>query len=179
MSNTFNFTHVDNSTRFPSRINVHEHRAPTDESVRLLNEMESKALENVFLKISDDRDNAFSYSMYFSRICGADPFEQKGMFHIRFKINGKLYTRTVSCSKEIYELAMRHFNGEPLTLRLSELAGRLRTFVLFQAALLVAHVMIECPDETLSLMFEHASMGDPMKFNIDTLRKEIMYDGRQ
>lgn len=37
---THNHVHEDHSVRFPDTINVHEHKAPTDESIKMLHEME-------------------------------------------------------------------------------------------------------------------------------------------
>jgi len=43
----------DSSThiRFPDTINVNEHKAPTDESIRLLEEMHDKAVKNIIAKV--------------------------------------------------------------------------------------------------------------------------------
>lgn len=43
----FNRTYIDASSKGPSRVDVHEHKAPTDASVALLREMEAKAFEQV------------------------------------------------------------------------------------------------------------------------------------
>lgn len=43
---------VDARTINPSKVEVHEHKAPTDESVRILREMEAAALKNVVRSFS-------------------------------------------------------------------------------------------------------------------------------
>lgn len=43
----FNRTFIDASAKYPSRIDVHEHRAPTDASLALLQEMQEKALKSI------------------------------------------------------------------------------------------------------------------------------------
>ena len=87
-------TRVDRSTNYPSTINVYEHRAPTDESIRLLNEMEEKALDNVVLKIIEVRKNKFSYSAIFTRIDSME-FQSKGFLYLKVECNGKEYKRKV------------------------------------------------------------------------------------
>ena len=44
-------TNIDNRTVFPSTLEITEKRAPTDDSVRLLNEMQDKAVSNIICKI--------------------------------------------------------------------------------------------------------------------------------
>ncbi len=52
-------THIQNEIAPAYPQEIHEHKAPTDESVRLLSEMEEKAREHVAFQI-EVRDNEFS-----------------------------------------------------------------------------------------------------------------------
>lgn len=47
----------------PSRVDVHEHRAPTDESIKLLNEMQEKILKNIVAQFKVD-NNDYSYEIF-------------------------------------------------------------------------------------------------------------------
>lgn len=53
MFNSYSTHHHQNITRidFPSTINVHEHKAPTDESIRLMEEMHKKAMDNIIARV--------------------------------------------------------------------------------------------------------------------------------
>ena len=48
-------------------VTIHEHRAPTDESVRLLNEFEEKARKNIIHKISVNENNLNAVSIIFKK----------------------------------------------------------------------------------------------------------------
>ena len=43
----FHSTHTDNSITFPKNINITHKRAPTDDSIRILNEMREKILTDI------------------------------------------------------------------------------------------------------------------------------------
>lgn len=80
--------HIHNqSPRYPQSIHseTHEHRAPTDESVKLLRELEAKAQDSVMLAIRSD-DNAFKFS--------AAVFDDIANFNrtlrIQYSLNGDL-----------------------------------------------------------------------------------------
>lgn len=67
----------------PYEKTIHEHRAPTDESVRLLNEMQDKAMDNIMQKIILN-DNMFKGVVYVVNSPMADGFQ----IYIRFTLNG-------------------------------------------------------------------------------------------
>ena len=46
-----NTHYIDNSIHYPSTVNVQEKKAPTDESVRILNEMQQSTIDNIVAKI--------------------------------------------------------------------------------------------------------------------------------
>lgn len=74
---------------YTKEVNVHEHRAPTDDSVRLMNEMTDKATKNIVdrLIIDSNELKAVGISMVSSRIIHAGGTQ----LLITFKLNGKKY----------------------------------------------------------------------------------------
>lgn len=166
----FETHHHDHSVNFPKNINVHEHKAPTDDSVRLLKEMEEKALDDVVLKISEVRQNRFSFNIWFVRFADLDMFP-KGMMYIRFNCNGKDYVRKVKCTGSMMQLALS--NGPQGTL--SEMSQKMQHFVLFQTSLIVAQLLFDVNPEAMSDIFHSAAMGDPMKFDLDTISDELEF----
>ncbi|MFZ2287596.1 MAG: hypothetical protein WAV93_11475 [Bacteroidales bacterium] len=78
----------DKTTIYPgptnSSVTVHEHRAPTDESIRLLRELEQKANENV-LKSTRVDNNSFTAVLHQMR----DALSDLDKYAIIFSINGK------------------------------------------------------------------------------------------
>lgn len=168
----FESHHHDHSIRFPNKIDIHEHRSPTDDSVRLLKEMEDKALDNIILKVSDTRPNRFSYNVFFTRYADIDSFIPKGSMIIKFNCNGKDYLRKVSCSGNIMQLAMK-YGPEAKCI---DLDMKLKQFILFETSLLIAQVLLDINDETLKNLFSSSAMSDPVKFDLDTMREELEYD---
>lgn len=78
----------DNSVniRFPDTIKVHEHKAPTDESIRLAQEMHEKVLDNIIAKVNVE-DNFITGQLYL-----IDELTCTGRDNLlvvcKFKING-------------------------------------------------------------------------------------------
>lgn len=65
-------------------VNINEHRAPTDDSVRLLREMEQKANENI-LKSTKVDNNLFTAVLHQMR----DHLSDLDKYAVIFSINGK------------------------------------------------------------------------------------------
>ncbi len=90
MFNHRHFHDHDNSTHinFPDTIKVHEHKAPTDESIRLMEEMHHKAIKNIIahVKIEDNIVNGQCWAV--RRMTHI----QDVLFIFKFKINGKEFT---------------------------------------------------------------------------------------
>lgn len=68
----------------PSKIEVHEHKAPTDKSVELLNETEEKARKNLLKKVVL-KNNMFEGAVQAVR----SVHEMGAHIDFRFKINGE------------------------------------------------------------------------------------------
>ncbi len=75
----------DTYNKSPSevRVTTHEHRAPTDDSVRILSEMEQKALDRVLMAVSV-ADNSFNGSV----VVMANPMTLGNTTWVKFKLNG-------------------------------------------------------------------------------------------
>jgi len=82
----FNTYKIDNSYRGPSKMDVTEKRAPTDESVRLLNEMQQKAFDNVVscIQLSNNQLKDITCWIY------PDQYSFDERARIRFELNGKV-----------------------------------------------------------------------------------------
>ena len=72
---------------YEKKVTVHEHRAPTDESVKLLNEMQEKALRNIIATIKIEQNFLKAAAIYFRD----DVVKDRMTYHIRFELNGKEY----------------------------------------------------------------------------------------
>ena len=84
------FHRYDNSThvRYPDTIKVHEHKAPTDESIRLMEDAHDKAIKNIIAKVKVE-DNLVNGECF----CVEQPWNIYGVkLYFKFKINGKEFT---------------------------------------------------------------------------------------
>jgi hypothetical protein len=77
-------------TRAPSSVHhsttVHEHRAPTDDSVKLLNEMQQKALNNITASLATS-NNTLQLTAHLYQ----DPALMQHHWGVKLKLNGKEY----------------------------------------------------------------------------------------
>jgi hypothetical protein len=78
----------NNYTVLPETINVHERKAPTDESIRLMEEVHNKTLKNIIAKVSVE-DNLVKGEAFFYEY----PYDINSWTLIfKFKINGRDFT---------------------------------------------------------------------------------------
>ena len=96
----FNENSASASMNFPSSIEIIEKKAPTDESVEILHDMEEKALKNVIAKVSGCNNNVVIWEAYFSKVASLS-FEMMGILTLRIRINGKVYMRSVKPGKRL------------------------------------------------------------------------------
>lgn len=79
-------SHVnDNSVRFPDRIDVNEYKAPTDESIKMWEEMQAKIVEKIIAKV-EVSDNLVSGTVYAIDRLATTMMGIQLIF--KFKING-------------------------------------------------------------------------------------------
>lgn len=88
----FSTTHIHQgrTERVPycREVNITEKKAPTDESVRLLNDMQEKAQRNIVATIKIDENHLNAVAIYYQD----DRIHNRIIYHIRFGLNGKEYT---------------------------------------------------------------------------------------
>jgi hypothetical protein len=89
-STKYDFHSHDNSThiKYPDTVNVHEHKAPTDASVKLMEEMHDKAIKNIIAKVKVE-DNLVNGECFLIE----QPWNMNDVKLIfKFKINGQEFT---------------------------------------------------------------------------------------
>lgn len=80
---------IDNSHYSPSKIDVTEKRAPTDESVRLLNEMQKKAFDNVVSCVQLNNNDLKDVTLWIYH----DPYTFSEKARVRFMLNGRVFDK--------------------------------------------------------------------------------------
>ena len=111
MNNYFNY--VPGST-VRSTITIKEERAPTDDSIRLLQEMEAKAAKSIIDKIIVE-DNIVNGAIYIME----DHLANAKVIYIKFKLNGEEYSikeivprhELIDKSKAVYKLLQKASNA--------------------------------------------------------------------
>jgi len=83
----FDTYHRTTAPNYPQKITVHEHRAPTDESVKLLEEFKKEAEKNIIdsFKFNDNKVNGVVIRSHLS------VYEPGQKLYIKFTLNGKEY----------------------------------------------------------------------------------------
>lgn len=76
------------SVPYEKNVTVNEHKAPTDKSVELLNEMQEKAQRNVIATIKIEENFLKAVAIYYRD----EMIMDRMTYHIRFELNGKKYT---------------------------------------------------------------------------------------
>lgn len=170
LDKNFEFHNHDDSVRFPSQINITEKRAPTDESVKLLNEMESKALDNLVLKISETRPNKFTFEVFFARYANVDLIS-KGMMLIKFNCNGKDYSRKVNCTSNLMTLVMQSKNRNAT---LMELPFALQQYVIFEISLMVVQMLVDADSKVFFDLFSKIQSSDAINFDLSTIEDNVI-----
>lgn len=80
-------TYITKSQPYDKTVTIHEHRAPTDDSIKLLNEFQDKALQNL-IKTVPIKNNIID-GIVFLFESNVASYSRKFIF--RFKINGIEY----------------------------------------------------------------------------------------
>ena len=87
----FSTTHIHQGKTelvpYCKQVNVTEKKAPTDESIRLLNEMQEKSKQNIIATIKIEENFLKGIAVYFQDDFVADRIN----YYIRFELNGKKY----------------------------------------------------------------------------------------
>jgi hypothetical protein len=104
MFNTYNYRSGDSY----SRVHVTEKRAPTDESIRLLNEMQQKAFDNIISCVQLDNNELKDVTWWIYN----DPHTFSEKARVRFMLNGRFFDKEMCLpcrytkSEEIPKLIM-------------------------------------------------------------------------
>lgn len=80
-------THKAESVPYAKTVTIHEHKAPTDESVKLLNEFTEKAKSNIIKNITVESNHLKAVVICYSD----DVMSQSYEFHMKFNLNGEDY----------------------------------------------------------------------------------------
>lgn len=160
--------HHNNSVILPSNIEIHEHRASTDDSVKILNEMEQKALDNVVLKITEIRPNSFSFSAVFCQIAQTDLL-QKGLLYLKFIVNNKVYERKV----KVGSLVMAHISIYKRESSFTDLDYQLQKLILFQITALIAECLLDTNPEILKDIMSAVTLQGTCIFDWNSIERSI------
>ena len=141
--NFFNASSASASINFPSSIEITEKKAPTDESVEILHDMEEKALKNVIAKVSGCNNNVIIWEAYFSKVTSLS-FEMMGILTLRMRINGKVYMRSVKTREKI----MKQLNKavelhESRALHMFDLDNDIQGLILFEIGVIMAQCIVD------------------------------------
>ncbi len=82
-STTNHFHHT--SEPYAKEVTINEHRAPTDDSIKLLNEFTEKAQKNIIHSVRVDANHLRAIAIYYSD----NIIEDRIHFHIKFSLNEK------------------------------------------------------------------------------------------
>lgn len=86
---------LDLNIHYPDTINVHEYRAPTDESIRLMEEMHHKALKNIIAKIDVDNNLVTGKCWLIEQPLHIDNYK----IVVKFKINNTEFSFEKECNR--------------------------------------------------------------------------------
>lgn len=92
MFNTHQYiTNKTHLVQGPERIDIHEHKAPTDDSIRLAKEIEEKLKKDIVARFSTDNNILQFHSLYFCpQMAAYDTYE----IGYNFVLNNNYYTDT-------------------------------------------------------------------------------------
>lgn len=99
-TNHFHTRKNSTSINMPDRIDVHEYKAPTDESIRLMEDAHDRAMKNIIAKVKVE-NNLVNGECY----CFEEPWKVDSIrVFFKFQVNGKEYTIDKSFSR--FELSL-------------------------------------------------------------------------
>lgn len=174
--NFFNASSASASINFPSSIEITEKKAPTDESVEILRDMEEKALKNVIAKVSGCDNNVIIWEAYFSKVISLS-FEMMGILTLRMRINGKVYVRNVKVRKKIIKQLNKAVElHESRDLHMFELDSDTQRLILFEIGVMMAQCIVDGNGGNNEQMFDvinkMAEIG-VTEFNVAKMEEEL------
>lgn len=174
--NFFNASSASASINFPSSIEITEKKAPTDESVEILRDMEEKALKNVIAKVSGCDNNVIIWEAYFSKVTSLS-FEMMGILTLRMRINGKVYVRNVKVREKIMKQLSKAVElHESRALHMVDLDNDIQMLILFEIGVMMAQCIIDGNGGNNEQMFDvinkMAEIGIT-EFNVAKMEEEL------
>lgn len=128
--------HHNNTTvnKGPDKVEVHEHRAPTDESVKLLNEMHDKVLQNIMLSVKCN-SNELNFKAFFVKDWRLSNAYDEQEWHLQFSINHKEYKLSGKLNYVTAREKYPHANQEVMMIRTvyDELIKKLAEIIILQS----------------------------------------------
>lgn len=156
-----------------SEVEVHEHRAPTDDSIRLLNEMERKAQDNFIMKLCDNRPNSLHAEiLFFQQIASVDTFEPKGTMVVRAQINGKQYERKVGLEGNYMRWALEHIQKVGNIYDVTD--EKVRMYIFLQLVVIIGQAILDDPKSGEQIMNKIQTTG-PINLSLEKLQEELQY----
>lgn len=156
---------------FPDEININEHRAPTDESIKILNKMEAKAREDVIIKVADDLPNDFHFNILVCEVANLS-FEQKFVLYFRINVNDKHYERkiTVGGGSALMRDIMIMGGGRHKAIDYSTAVQR---FFLFQLSILIAQILVELDEKAMSGLMAVVGRTGACRFSLKDVSDQL------
>ena len=161
----------DNRTIFPDTINVNEHRAPTDESVKILQDMENKAREAVIAQIADELPNDFHFNIIVSQIASVE-FTQKFILYFRINVNRKLYEHKmmVRGDSALMHDIMLVGGGRHKTVDYSCAVQR---FFLLQFSIIITKILFDTNNKVMEDLMNMVIRTGATNLNIEDLNRQL------
>ena len=174
--NFFNASNASASINFPSSIEITEKKAPTDESVEILRDMEEKALKNVIAKVSGCDNNVIIWEAYFSKVISLS-FEMMGILTLRMRINGKVYMRSVKTREKIMKQLSKAVElHESRALHMFDLDNDIQRLILFEIGVIMAQCIVDGNGGNNEQMFDvinrMAEIG-VTEFSVSKMEEEL------
>lgn len=123
------------SINYPDTVHVHEHKAPTDESIRLMEEFHEKAVKNIIAKVKVEDNLVNGECFLVEQPCNLKDVK----LYFKFKINGKEFTLEKELSR--YEIGLEE--GKEIHNVLVNLENNAKAIMLWYALRMFQSIMYE------------------------------------
>ena len=162
----------DNRTILPDTINIHEHRAPTDESIKILHEMEQKARESIIAQVAEDRPNDFHFDIIITEIANVACIDRKFGLYFRINVNGKLYEHKIMVNGDtsLMHDIMIVGGGRHKIIDYSCAAQR---FFLLQFSIIIAKILFNINGKAMDNLMTMVGKTGATNLNIEDLNRQL------
>lgn len=146
----------------PEKVQIDINSAPTDESVRMLRELEDAAEKNIVMKISEN----FNNRLHVEFIVLKEAIAPLCTLYIRATVNGKVYQRKVRTTENPHQMLMAVRHGEMLS-------ERLMKYLYMQTVLLVSEILLGQRDFIDALTAAVQKLERSGDFNFQSLTDKL------